>query len=129
MEQNKGLESKDQKVESNQKIYIQRFDSYSRFLHILVITSFLTLALTGMVIKFSGVGIFQFISSIMGGYEVTGFLHRAAAIITFTYFFLHLFYILKKWLIDKRGMKHMITGENSMVPRLLDVKLRLYYPE
>ena len=34
--------------------YYQRFDGYSRFLHVLVILSLLCLALTGMTIKFSG---------------------------------------------------------------------------
>ena len=110
------------RLEAGEKIYIQRFDGYSRFLHLLVIASFLTLALTGMIIKFSGVGIFQVISDFLGGYEVTGFLHRVAAIITFTYFVLHIFYILKKFVHEKRKFSYMMSGENSMVPNLRDAK-------
>lgn len=125
MDQNKQAETEEtteviaQKPEK--KIYIKRFDSYSRILHLMVVTSFLTLALTGMVIKFSGVGIFQTVSKILGGYEVTGFLHRVAAIVTFAYFFLHIFYIVKKWFVDRKGFKYMMSGENSMLPRKQDL--------
>lgn len=101
--------------------YYQRFDGFSRILHIMVILSFLTLAVTGMVIKFADVGIFQFISSILGGYEVTGFLHRAAAILTFTYFSLHIYYLIQKRKTKKISFKKMLTGENSMVPRKQDL--------
>ncbi len=76
-----------EQLNTNKKYY-ERFDAYSRFLHILVITSFISLALTGMIIKFSGIGIFQTISKMMGGYAVTGFIHRVAAVVTFIYFFL-----------------------------------------
>ncbi len=110
------------RLEAGEKIYIRRFDSYTRFLHLLVIVSFLTLAITGMVIKFSGIGVFQSISNFMGGYKVTGFLHRTAAIITFTYFFLHIFYILKKFFVEKKKINYMFSGENSMMPNLRDVK-------
>ncbi|MBN1302420.1 MAG: hypothetical protein JW995_14480 [Melioribacteraceae bacterium] len=107
---------------SDNKIYIQRFDPYSRILHLMVITSFLTLAFTGMVIKFSGIGLFQTLSGLLGGYEVTGFLHRVAAVITFSYFFLHIFYLIKKLVIESKGAKYLITGENSMVPQMRDLK-------
>ena len=105
----------------NKKVYFQRFDAYSRLLHIMVIVSFLSLAITGMIIKFSGVGVFQFLSKIMGGYEVTGFIHRVAAVITFLYFFLHLFYLLKKAKERKVGLKSLLTGENSLVPNKRDL--------
>lgn len=101
--------------------YVQRFDPFSRFLHVLVIISFLSLAITGMVIKFSGVGVFQTMSKILGGYEVTGFIHRVAAIITFIYFFLHIWYLIKKK--RERGVPFtsMMKGENSLVPNKRDI--------
>jgi cytochrome b subunit of formate dehydrogenase len=103
-----------------QKIYVQRFDAYSRILHLMVVTSFLTLSVTGMVIKFSGVGVFQTISSLLGGYEVTGFLHRVAAIVTFSYFILHISYLIRKRQ-KGRSFKYMFTGENSLVPNKRDI--------
>ncbi len=101
--------------------YYERFDAYSRFLHVLVIISFISLATTGMIIKFSGVGVFQTLSKILGGYEVTGFIHRTAAIITFIYFFLHLTYLLRKKI--KRGVpaSSFLKGENSLVPNKRDL--------
>lgn len=103
------------------KIYIRRFDVYSRFLHLLVITSFLTLAFTGMIIKFSGVPIFQKLSDLVGGYEVTGFFHRFAAVITFLYFILHLHRLYKKLRHKQRSFRYMFTGDNSMVPQKRDL--------
>ena len=87
----------------------------------MVIVSFLSLAITGMIIKFSGVGVFQTMSRLIGGYEVTGFIHRIAAIITFLYFFLHLGYLIKKK--RARGVKFssFLKGENSLVPNKRDL--------
>ena len=100
--------------------YYLRFDSYSRFLHLLVIISFLSLAITGMTIKFSDYGIFQMLSHILGGYEVTGFIHRFAALITFLYFGLHIGYLIHKNLKLKMPLKDMLYGDFSMVPRWQD---------
>lgn len=100
--------------------HVQRFDGFSRFLHILVITSFLSLAITGMTIKFSGVGVFQSMSQIMGGYEVTGYVHRYAAFITFLYFILHIGHLIYKKRKDKLSLKDMLTGEDTIVPRKRD---------
>jgi len=109
------------KIESKSRYY-ERFDAYSRFLHILVIVSFISLALTGMIIKFSGVGLFQTISKIMGGYAVTGFIHRVAAVITFIYFFLHVAYLFRKK--NRKGLKFfdLLRGENSLVPNKNDYR-------
>jgi len=99
----------------NEKKYYERFDAYSRFLHILVIISFISLALTGMIIKFSGIGIFQAISKMMGGYAVTGFIHRVAAIITFIYFGLHIAYLIRKIRTKKSKFTSLFQGENSLM--------------
>jgi cytochrome b subunit of formate dehydrogenase len=102
--------------------YYERFDSYSRFLHLLIITSFISLAITGMIIKFSGVGIFQFLSDLLGGYAVTGFIHRVAAVITFIYFGLHIFYLIKKKKQKKISFTYFFQGENSLVPNKRDLQ-------
>ncbi len=103
------------------EIYYQRFDPFLRFLHIIVILSFISLAFTGMIIKFSGVGVFQTISRILGGYEVTGYIHRIAAFFTFFYFFAHVAFLIYKKKIQKRSVKYMFAGENSMMPSKRDV--------
>ncbi|MEW6195290.1 MAG: cytochrome b/b6 domain-containing protein [Bacteroidota bacterium] len=112
-------------MENNQlnksnKLYYERFDAYSRFLHLLVIISFLSLALTGMIIKFSDSSVFKTLSDLMGGYEVTGSIHRFAAIITFLYFFLHISYLINKRKKRKTSFKEMLKGESSLVPNKRD---------
>jgi cytochrome b subunit of formate dehydrogenase/nitrate/TMAO reductase-like tetraheme cytochrome c subunit len=102
--------------------YYERFDAFSRFLHILVITSFLTLAVTGMTIKFADVPVFQFLSRMLGGPAVSGFVHRVAAIITFLYFGLHIGHLIKKMRREKRSVIQMLSGENTMMFRLEDLK-------
>ncbi len=106
---------------SDDGVYFERFDAFSRFLHVLVIVSFLLLAVTGMTIKFSGVGVFQALSRVMGGYEVTGFIHRVAAVITFAYFVLHLGYLTKKKKRRRWSFKTMLSGENTLAFRKQDI--------
>jgi len=108
-------------IRSAEGPYYERFDGVSRGLHFLVIISFLSLALTGMTIKFSGIGVFQTLSSILGGYEVTGFIHRVAAVITFGYFFIHLGYLIRKLKKRKLHMGEMLSGEDTLMFRKRDL--------
>jgi cytochrome b subunit of formate dehydrogenase len=101
--------------------YYQRFDPFSRFLHLLVILSFLTLAVTGMTIKFSDVAIFQTVSRLMGGTAVSTFAHRVAAVVTFAYFFMHLAYLMRKMLRRKWSLRQLFTGEDTLMFRKHDL--------
>jgi cytochrome b subunit of formate dehydrogenase len=67
-----------------------RFRPFERFLHILVMSSFLLLVATGMPLKFYYTGWAQALVDVMGGLEAAAQLHRLGAIITFTYFALHI---------------------------------------
>ena len=102
--------------------YIERFDVYSRFLHLLIIISFLSLAVTGMVIKFSESPVFQALAMFLGGYQVTGFIHRVSALITFLYFFLHIRDVLKRKRASKATWKEMLSGEDTLAPRMEDLR-------
>lgn len=102
--------------------YYERFDPLSRFLHLLVITSFLTLAVTGMTIKFADVPVFQALSRLIGGPAVSGFAHRVAAIITFIYFSSHVTHLLRQKRRRKQSFKDLLTGPNSMMFGWTDVK-------
>ena len=64
-------------------LQFQRFTRLNRTLHILMIVSFISLALTGMTLKFSYTGWAAFIARRLGGYEAAGFVHRAAATLMF----------------------------------------------
>jgi cytochrome b subunit of formate dehydrogenase len=67
-----------------------RFRPFERFLHVLVMTSFLLLVATGMPLKFYYTGWAKEVVRHIGGLEAAAQLHRLGAIITFTYFTLHI---------------------------------------
>jgi cytochrome b subunit of formate dehydrogenase len=66
-----------------------RFQPFERFLHILVVTSFLLLTLTGMPLKFYYSDWAKAIFSFIGGADVARTLHHFGAVVTFIYFVLH----------------------------------------
>lgn len=67
-----------------------RFSPYERFLHILVVTSFLLLVLTGMPLKFYYTDWAKHLFNLMGGVNTARWLHHVGAVVTFVYFGLHL---------------------------------------
>ena len=70
--------------------WFTRFLPFERFLHFLVVTSFLLLVITGMPLKFYYTDWAKTLFSIFGGAETARALHRFGAIVTFSYFGLHL---------------------------------------
>jgi cytochrome b subunit of formate dehydrogenase len=113
--------------------WFTRFVPYERFLHFLVVTSFLTLVLTGMPLKFYHTEWAKFIFSLIGGPDTARMLHRFGAIITFTYFALHLSSLMAKAWRGQKNLRNPETGKlelkrlgsvlfgpDSMVPTLQD---------
>ncbi len=99
-----------------------RFASLPRRLHIFVIISFIGLAITGMILKFSYLGWAQWLSHVLGGFESAGFVHRVCALITFGYFGIHIFDLFRQKSKSKKSWKEFIFGPNSMLPNLNDAK-------
>ncbi|MBI2207578.1 MAG: hypothetical protein HYU41_27415 [Candidatus Rokubacteria bacterium] len=99
-----------------------RFNLYHRILHGMVIVSFLGLAVTGLPLKYAHTGWGQTLSAVVGGPFVAGYLHRVFAIVTFTYFALHLGYVARLVLRRERGL---FWGPGSMVPQPHDA-VQLY---
>lgn len=110
-----------------------RFTPFERFLHLLVVTSFLLLVLTGMPLKFYYTGWAKIIFSLLGGADVARALHRFGAIITFTYFGLHLCDLVNSLWRNRGTVRDPATGRfsfkrlwtamfgpDSMVPSLQD---------
>jgi cytochrome b subunit of formate dehydrogenase len=93
----------------------RRFGRLPRYLHILVIISFLSLAVTGMTLKFSYLGWAQTISAWLGGFQGAGLIHRLAAIITFFYFGRHLLDLWSKRRAAGVTWKEFIFGKDSMM--------------
>jgi cytochrome b subunit of formate dehydrogenase len=123
----------DSKTYREAKIEIQqgdewytRFQPFERFLHFLVVSSFLLLVITGMPLKFYYTQWAKFLFSAIGGTDVARVLHRFGAIITFLYFALHLAKLLscawknRRFIFQPRQMIKAIFGPDSMVPTWQD---------
>jgi predicted CXXCH cytochrome family protein len=108
-------ERKKQEKAHQGKYYIKRFERSERITHLFVIISFMSLALTGMMLKFSGVPWTNFMARAIGGVEVAGTIHRFAAVVTFGYFFSHLFLLFKKKRATKTRWKDFIFGPEGMM--------------
>jgi len=102
--------------------YYHRFNKRQRITHLLVILSFLMLALTGMTLKFAHMEWASVVAKLLGGVESAGNIHRFAAIITFGYFAFHLTTLFQQK--SKTGMKFkdFIFGKNSLMFNKQDLK-------
>ncbi|MHC5006392.1 MAG: rhodanese-like domain-containing protein [Planctomycetota bacterium] len=98
---------------SDDEVFV-RFRPFDRFLHGLVVTSFLLLVATGMPLKFYYTDWAQWMVRYMGGLEVAGALHRAGAIITFLYFGLHLTSLFKAAVRVREQFKNPKTGRYNL---------------
>jgi thiosulfate reductase cytochrome b subunit len=112
-----------------------RFTPLDRFLHGLVMTSFLLLVITGMPLKFFYTDWAKFLLDLMGGQAVAALLHRVGALITIFYFVTHVISVLwalyagrqqfrnpetGKW--DRHRMIKTAFGPDSPMPGIQDFK-------
>lgn len=102
--------------------YIERFSLLPRFLHFLVIISFLTLAVTGMALKFASEPWAGLVADFFGSFVVLGGLHRVCAIITFTYFALTMFLAFKNWKGSGKSISKFLLDPEGLMPNLRDAK-------
>ncbi len=105
----------------DRRIY-RRFTRQQSVLHILMVTSFIGLAITGMTLKFSYLGWAQWLSELLGGFESAGFIHRTCAVITAIYFFSHIYSLIKMKRREKKTWMGLLLGKDSMLPSLTDLK-------
>ncbi|HTJ00793.1 MAG TPA: hypothetical protein VL527_18065 [Dongiaceae bacterium] len=110
-----------------------RFVPFERFLHFLVVTSFLLLTITGMPLKFYYTEWAKVLFSFIGGAQTARTLHRFGAVITFLYFGLHVASLIGKAWKGRKEVRDPATGKfklkrlwgvlfgpDSMVPTLQD---------
>ncbi|MCX6876508.1 MAG: cytochrome c3 family protein [Verrucomicrobia bacterium] len=113
--------------------WFTRFTPFDRFLHLLVVTSFLLLVITGMPLKFYYTDWAKAIFDVIGGAASARALHRFGAIITFLYFVLHLCDLITTCWTNRAALRNPDTGKlelkrffgavfgpDSMVPTLAD---------
>ncbi len=110
-----------------------RFSPFERFLHLMVVTSFLLLVITGMPLKFYYTDWAKVIFHFIGGAGVARSLHHFGALITFTYFVLHLSNLIGSLWRRRKSIPNPVTGRielrriwsavfgpDSMVPSFQD---------
>ena len=102
------------------KYRVRRFNRFVRLLHLGLILSFLTLAATGMPLKYSHTEIANWIANNVVGFGTAALLHRIAAFLLITIFFIHIFSSLHKAFIQKK--KGVFYGSDSLIPNLQDFK-------
>ncbi len=112
-----------------------RFRPIDRFLHALIVLSFLLLVVTGMPLKFYYTDWAKWLLDAMGGQAVAAILHRLGAMITIFYFVVHISNMMftmwkeRRLLVDPskgrytlRQFLRVIVGPDSPVPNIQDVR-------
>ncbi|MEJ2720214.1 MAG: cytochrome c3 family protein [bacterium] len=102
--------------------YIRRFTPAQRLTHLFVIISFMLLALTGMLLKFSGMPWAHALAGLLGGVRNAGIIHRTAAVITFSYFLFHIASLIRLKIKRKVSWRNLLFGEISMMFNKKDLR-------
>lgn len=98
--------------------YYLRINFYQRFLHGLLMVSFLGLAATGMPLRFPQEAWATNLAHAIGGFGAILFFHRTFAVLLTLCFLLHLGYVYQMAFI--RGESGVFWGPSSMVPQPKD---------
>ncbi|HVC28904.1 MAG TPA: cytochrome c3 family protein, partial [Gammaproteobacteria bacterium] len=100
--------------------YVRRFTPYQSWLHVLVVVSFIGLAVTGLPLKYASAHWAHILYWLLGGEPIMRTVHIICAAIFFGYFVVHIavvFYLYSK----SRDWRRFFWGVNSMVPRGQDI--------
>jgi cytochrome b subunit of formate dehydrogenase len=98
-----------------------RFTRLNRVLHIIMIVSFMSLALTGMTLKFSYTNWASTLSRFFGGFETAGYIHRFAAVLMFGIFVAHLTDIFRRIRREYGSARALFFGPDTMLPTRKDL--------
>jgi cytochrome b subunit of formate dehydrogenase len=97
-----------------------RFTRLHRVLHACMIVSFLTLALTGLSLKFSYTPWAFRLAHLLGGFETAGFIHRSAALVMFGTFATHLVTLVRDKQRRQVSWRSVLVGPNTLLPTKRD---------
>lgn len=111
----KSIESK-----NNDHVRIRRFTPTQRMQHVVMVLSFLILALTGMVLKFSNSTWASYAVNMFGSIETAGYFHRFAATLLFLVFISHVISLIKLKREEYNSWKELLFDEDSMLPNRKD---------
>ena len=93
----------------------ERFSRLNRAMHVIMIVSFISLALTGMTLKFSYTKWASVLSHLLGGFETAGYIHRTAAAAMVGIFITHLTDVYRRKRREQTPWKEMLLGPKSMM--------------
>ncbi len=117
------------KEEASRNNGILRFTVSQRALHVVLISSFATLALTGLPMKFPESSWAEFVYDLFGGIEVGPIVHRIAAMVMIAGFLFHITTVLRNIhhvirRSGQRGMKSWVSAVRAlpMTPNLKDLR-------
>jgi len=99
-----------------------RFSRLNRVLHVIMIVSFMSLALTGMTLKFSYTEWAVILSRLFGGFETAGYIHRLAAVFMVGTFVAHIVDLFRRVRTEFGSWKALLTGPNTMLPTRKDLQ-------
>ena len=99
-----------------------RFTRLHRTLHACMIISFISLALTGMSLKFSYTAWAVTLSHLLGGFQTAGFIHRTAALVMFGTFAAHLLDLRRLKKREYGSWRKLLLGPDSMIPNRTDLR-------
>jgi cytochrome b subunit of formate dehydrogenase len=101
--------------EAGEEKQFLRFTRLNRTLHIMMIVSFMSLALTGLTLKFSYTTWAGLLSHLLGGYESAGYIHRFAAVIMIGLFLTHVIDLVRQRRRGYRSWRAFIFGPDSLM--------------
>jgi cytochrome b subunit of formate dehydrogenase len=99
-----------------------RFTRLQRALHACMIVSFISLATTGMTLKFSYTRWAAIVSRFFGGFQTAGYIHRTAAVLMFGVFVTHIYSLVKLKKQEKKSWLQLIFGPDSMMLNRTDLE-------
>jgi len=99
--------------------HVRRFSKSDIRVHVVVVVTFLTLAATGLPIKYHATGWAETLAAVPGGIDLTRLLHRLAAVLTFGYAVFHVGQLAYR--AGVRRERGLFWGWRSMVPRGKDL--------
>ncbi len=102
--------------------HVRRFTPIQRTMHLFTMVSFLSLALSGMALKFSYMPWAGLMSNVLGGGEAMGLLHRAGAFGLLIVMVLHIRDLREQRRRSKTGWRGVLLGPNSILFNLRDVR-------
>jgi len=100
--------------------YVRRFTIMNVRMHVVIIVTFLLLAVTGLPLKFHAAPWAQLLMNLLGGVDSARIVHRVAAIGTFGYMAVHLGHLFIRRIFARE--KGLLWGPDSMVPQPRDLR-------